>query len=107
MVKDSEIGNIAAIGPGRPPALFEIPKTRCQSMSGLGASVRTSESCERCPVGRRERWDRSIPKAHSGERGVHDQTHACRVKSSTTVRMRKRRPMTSVSITKSSDQRRF
>jgi hypothetical protein len=32
--------------------------------------------------------------AHSGERGVHDQTHAFRVKSSTTVRMRKRRPMT-------------
>jgi hypothetical protein len=58
MVKDSEIGNIAAIGPGRPPALFEIRKTPCQSMSGLV----TSESCERCPVGRRERWDRSIPK---------------------------------------------
>ena len=49
MVKDSEIGNIAAIGPGRPPALFEIPKTRCQSISGLV----TSESCESCPVGRR------------------------------------------------------
>jgi len=45
--------------------------------------------------------------AQSGERGVHDQAKAFPVKSSTTVRMRKRRPPTGVSVTKSSDQRRF
>jgi hypothetical protein len=46
------------------PEFIDLRKTPCQSTSGLGASVRTSESCERCPVGRRERWDGSIPKFH-------------------------------------------
>jgi hypothetical protein len=53
MVKDSEIGNIAAIGPGRPPALFEIRAADRRRQAGAGP-----DNGRRSPL-RRDRAARS------------------------------------------------